>query len=398
MNNINETPLYNCIDPTTQETRHASWSKLLATQHAIDLGYDYIVYIDSDCIFRDFNTSLETFIEQSPKKDIVFLNNKPWYSNLPCAGFYISKVCPIMKTFFKDWYATNIPRKNKYHDWEQEALWMIYKNYDVGIVDQWMFREETGQFLRHIGNVEKEKRQPYFQMIIKTLAIDYSTTISTISSIDFNTLCITKLCRLGEQYSVDKTPCFGGHTYTPEYHTLLSDRCNEVKLMLEIGIGNTPLMKSLTNEIYTPGASLRMWRDYFPNAQIVGCDILDSVLFTEDRITTFQTDQSNVTSLKTLMNHIQQIQPYADVILDDGSHEIEHMIISFKELWPLVKPGGMYIIEDIRRPFIEKILNLPHVFGFKDASIHKVYIGKKLWDNFVAFYKDPAITKAEVLV
>ena len=204
----------------------------------------------------------------------------------------------------------------------------------------------------------------------------------------------TELCKLGELYCVDKTPFFGGHTYTPEYHALLTDTTicdarNDVKLVVEIGIGNIPLMKGLTAEAYRPGASLRMWRDYFPNAQIVGCDILESVLFTENRITTFQTDQSDPTSLQTLLTNVQTIHQYADLIIDDGSHEVEHMIISFKELWPLVKPGGLYIIEDIRLPFIERIVQLPTDYGFKDASVQKVYHGNGFWDNFVVFYKHP---------
>ena len=204
----------------------------------------------------------------------------------------------------------------------------------------------------------------------------------------------TELCKLAEKYLVDKSPFFGRHTYTPAYHTLLTDEsiCDarqDIKLVLEIGIGNIPLMKELTSAAYTPGASLRMWRDYFPNAQIIGCDILDSVLFTDDRITTFQTDQSDPKSLQTLISNIQKIQPYADVILDDGSHEVEHMIISFKELWPLVKPGGLYIIEDIRSPFVPKIQALVYEAGFKDASVHKVYHGIGFWDNFVVFYKHP---------
>ena len=204
-----------------------------------------------------------------------------------------------------------------------------------------------------------------------------------------DTRMTTELCQLGEKYSVDKTPLFGGHTYTPVYHALLSERRNDVKLMLEIGIGNTPLMKGLTNEAYRPGASLRMWRAYFPNAHIFGCDILDTVLFSEDRISTFKADQSNVKSLQSLMFYVLNIEPVVDIILDDCSHEVEHRVISFKELWQHVKPGGLYIIEDVRLPFIERIVQLPTETGFKDASIRKVHIGKGFWDNFVVFDKKP---------
>jgi Macrocin-O-methyltransferase (TylF) len=197
----------------------------------------------------------------------------------------------------------------------------------------------------------------------------------------------TGLCSLAEKYYVDKCPCFVNHTYTPHYNKLLVDRRKDIRLFLEIGIGNVPLMAPLTSQNYKPGGSLRMWRDYCPNAQIVGCDILDSVLFNDERITTFQTDQSNVESLNQLIDNIRKIQPYADVILDDGSHVEEHMVTSFRTLWSLVKPNGFYIIEDVRTSFFERIAKLNTECGFSDAKLIRKYNGKGFWDNFVVFQK-----------
>ena len=198
------------------------------------------------------------------------------------------------------------------------------------------------------------------------------------------------LCELAKKYCVDKCPAFMRHTYTPEYHKLLNTKRNEIQLVCEIGIGNVPLMAPVTSSNYKPGASLRMWRDYFPRAQIVGCDILESVLFTEERITTFQTDQSSVESLNRLSNNIRKLNPYADIILDDGSHKEEHMVTSFKTLWSLVKPNGFYIIEDIHISFLDRIANLNKEFDFKDAKclhVHKGNIEKFPMDNFVVFSK-----------
>ena len=198
------------------------------------------------------------------------------------------------------------------------------------------------------------------------------------------------LCELAEKYYVDKCPAFKGHTYTPEYHKLLSPIRNEIQLVCEIGIGNAPLMAPLTSINYKPGGSLRMWRDYFPQAQIVGCDILESVLFKEERITTFQTDQSNVESLNRLIESVRKLQPYADIILDDGSHIEEHMVTSFKTLWSLVKPNGFYIIEDIYISFLDRIAGLNKEFDFKDAKCVHIYKGdvsKSPMDNFVIFSK-----------
>jgi hypothetical protein len=197
----------------------------------------------------------------------------------------------------------------------------------------------------------------------------------------------TELCKLGEKYLVDKTPKFGGHSYTPQYHALLSPLRKSTKLVLEIGVGNIPLMRSITGEKYKPGASLRMWRDYFPNAQIIGCDILPEVMFTDKNISTFVADQSNVGSLETLISNVKKFEEFADLIVDDGSHKEDHQVISFKTLWKLVKPNGIYIIEDISMTFFDRIKNLPVEFNFKDAEIFQAYYGNSFGDNFVAFRK-----------
>jgi hypothetical protein len=179
--------LLNCRDPTTKELRHASWSKLLSTRLALQLDYDYVVYIDSDCIFKDFNQSLEEFIKPYSDKDIITLNNKPWSHTLPCAGFYISKVNNTMKELFIDWYKAHIPELNTKHIWEQEALNRIHMNYNIAIVDSWMFEEKEHQFLRHVCHVESYNRMPYFSLFIKSKHIDYEANIRDIKVINFDT-------------------------------------------------------------------------------------------------------------------------------------------------------------------------------------------------------------------
>lgn len=193
----------------------------------------------------------------------------------------------------------------------------------------------------------------------------------------------TELCLLGKKYAVDKSPFFGNHTYTPNYHTLLNNLRNDIESILEIGIGNIPLMSGLTNSSYKPGASLRMWQDYFPKAAIYGCDILEDVLFNEGRISTFQTDQGNEDSLNKLIRSIGNI----DLIIDDGSHIQDHMVTSFKTLWKIIKPRGLYIIEDIHISFFDRIMNLNTEFNLLDATCIMAYKGKFVSDNFVVFKK-----------
>jgi O-methyltransferase len=184
----------------------------------------------------------------------------------------------------------------------------------------------------------------------------------------------TELCLLAHKYYVDKCP-FYNHTYTPKYHNLLNSLRESTKTVLEIGIGNIPLMQIYTGEKYKPGGSLRMWRDYFINAHIYGCDILENVLFNEERITTILLDQSNEASLNNLKNKLGNM----DIIIDDGSHIESHMFLTFKILWDIVNPGGVYIIEDINKNSLKLFAKL--------SENNIIYEGIDICDNFIAFYK-----------
>lgn len=206
----------------------------------------------------------------------------------------------------------------------------------------------------------------------------------------------SELCLLAKKYNVDK--CYDidsswpTHTYTPAYHNLLKDSRLKPLIFLEIGIGTIELMGRIVYN-YKPGASLRMWRDYMPTAQIFGCDIVPSVLFEEDRIKTFLADQSNQESLYNLYRQIykETADSYIDIIMDDGSHKKDHQVFSFTHLWQFIRPGGgFYIIEDVNEKELDFFERLPLKLGFSDAVCVCLYRGE--WDagegdNFIAFQK-----------
>lgn len=84
------------------------------------------------------------------------------------------------------------------------------------------------------------------------------------------------------------------------------------------------------------GGSLQLWKRYFgPDAQIIGIDINPDAMFTEDQIDTMEYNQCD----PSLAAH----GPF-DIVIDDGSHFVEHQTISFEHLWP--RTTGVYLIED----------------------------------------------------
>lgn len=198
----------------------------------------------------------------------------------------------------------------------------------------------------------------------------------------------TELCVLAERYGVDKCPKIN-HSYTPLYNTILSPYRAKFTSVLEIGVGNAPLMVPIVGNTYKPGASLRMWRDYFPGAHIYSCDIERSVLFDDERINTFYADQSNAESLEALIDSVKKHsqKESIDFIIDDGSHVTEHMKMSFKTLWKYVSKGGIYIIEDIRTDNFSTFETIAEEFGFSDADVIYKSRGNYYWDGFIAFQK-----------
>jgi hypothetical protein len=145
------------------------------------------------------------------------------------------------------------------------------------------------------------------------------------------------LCKLAEYFQTDK---WGVHRYTPHYQRHLQHLKHDPVNLLEIGIGGYSLGGH-------GGASLRMWKHFFPHGQIFGLDIHDKSFVDEDRITTFVADQSDPESLILVAKKIGKL----DVVIDDGSHLSPDVLTTFKTLFPLLRDGGIYAVEDTQTSY-----------------------------------------------
>lgn len=126
------------------------------------------------------------------------------------------------------------------------------------------------------------------------------------------------------------------HHYDEEYERHFAPiRDREIRL-LEIGIGGYGLENR-------GGESLKAWEMYFPHARVCGLDIEDKSFLNGGRISTFKGDQTDGEFLRRVHD---SSGPF-DVVIDDGSHVQSHIIASFNVLFPLLAPGGIYVIEDM---------------------------------------------------
>jgi demethylmacrocin O-methyltransferase len=140
------------------------------------------------------------------------------------------------------------------------------------------------------------------------------------------------LDKLGKIYGTDK---IGTHYYTTHYK-LHFERFRDRNInLLEIGVGGY-------EKPFSGGKSLRMWKKYFPLGNIYSIDIYDKSALQEERIKIFQGSQVDKEFLKNVCDEIGAI----DIIIDDGSHINDHVIESFKNLFPRLNEGGIYVIED----------------------------------------------------
>jgi hypothetical protein len=91
---------------------------------------------------------------------------------------------------------------------------------------------------------------------------------------------------------------------------------------------------------------MHLWSDYFSAAKIHGVDIVDTseLNLLAERHRTYIGDQSSRDDLRAV---VEKAGVKFDVIIDDGGHTMEQQQVSMGFLFPFVKEGGYYILEDV---------------------------------------------------
>ncbi len=126
--------------------------------------------------------------------------------------------------------------------------------------------------------------------------------------------------------------------YFPIYERHFRDFVYKPVTFIEIGCGR--------------GGSLQMWKRYFgPHARIVGIDVLPECKeFEEDQIEIRIGQQQNTQFLQAV---IDEFGP-PDIVLDDGSHIMSHVVASFQFLYPRTAKNGIYMVEDLHTAYWER--------------------------------------------
>lgn len=156
---------------------------------------------------------------------------------------------------------------------------------------------------------------------------------------------------IGLKFDADKSSRF--HHYLDFYQKHLPDRSFKGRL-LEIGIMD--------------GYSMKMWREYYPEAEIIGIDIFDKThMYSDDWGVPKDVQMLQING--TVEKPVRALGMF-DIILDDGSHFMHDQQRSFELLYyKQLNKGGVYIIED---------LWTSHIDFYQNADITTIEYLKRL--------------------
>jgi hypothetical protein len=155
---------------------------------------------------------------------------------------------------------------------------------------------------------------------------------------------MNRLTEIANKYNTDKgtnSNCDNsgrGHGFTEFYYNYFKDLKHPI--ILEIGVWK--------------GASIKMYNDFFNGDCEIYCIDIDpnrDVSNLGDNVHFFVADQGNEEQLKKFVSEIGDVK--FDIILDDGSHQIYHQMLTYSVFRKLLKPNGIYIMEDLHTSFLE---------------------------------------------
>lgn len=150
-----------------------------------------------------------------------------------------------------------------------------------------------------------------------------------------------------------------GHNYCKYYEQWFAPIKGEAITLLELGIGG--------EDTHLGGASLKGWVNYFENGLIGGVDIYDKKELEDysDRLYTYKGSQDDPIFLQSVI--IDLGTPH--IIIDDASHISELTIKTFEILFPLLKSGGLYFIEDLSCSYRNGFGGSQNLISLKEPTI-----------------------------
>lgn len=128
------------------------------------------------------------------------------------------------------------------------------------------------------------------------------------------------------------------HRFTELYNMLFQPfRARAIDMVL-LGLGDQDARESGDSD------TLPMWLTYLTKASIIGIDVAK---FTKPKDKRAKLIQSSFDTRTEIAKAVATFDKF-DVVLDDLTHASPHQQFAFAELFPKLKSGGLYLVEDLR--------------------------------------------------
>lgn len=163
------------------------------------------------------------------------------------------------------------------------------------------------------------------------------------------------LDQIATRYGTDKASWY--HGYCDDYDAVFTPLRDQPIVLLELG--------------FFEGRSALTWREYFPNATIAVVDI-NWPIRRVDGVHKYRGDQADPALVATMV----AAHGAFDIVIDDASHLEAKTLASFALLWPHVKPGGYYVVEDI-----DAYLTVPGWQNLQPAALERPDLEMVIWRN-----------------
>ena len=325
---------------------------------------DYILFLDIDAIVCNFEYRIEEFIDDSYN---VICTNDHGPSRLN-AGVFIMKNSEWTKNLLNTWWQTGAdligggtPEAGYY----KNALWHDQTCFGH-LIDTLPDAPTNIKIVPNSilnGRVYKDKGAKNFIFHafsygwIKNRTIDacYYDLLNIIPPKNYTYMTLSEFAK---RYPTDKD--FTHKYYDSVYEKYFNPIKDDAKLICEIGIGGFSGAHG-----WIPGNSLKVFRDYFVNASILGLDIVRHENIADlDRITLDWLDQSK---RDLVIEYAAKLQDY-DLILDDGSHNVYDQQITLAHFLKSLKSGGIYVLEDLHSSIEVNIPEKTAIWGWGEPG------------------------------
>lgn len=248
----------------------------------------------------------------------------------------------LIREYFKDYKDVLQKVVEKLDDYtsEQELLYLLLNNRSVMFFDFNDWDDLQKGLLKMLDIYDED-------IYNKNSCLAYKQ--ETKKDFDYTNKSFTEIADL---VGMDRGTLHEGHNYTGIYENLLTKYKTLKPVIVEIGI----------NDPRFPGACLQFWDIIFQEMDYYGFDITDcsNLDYNSDKIQIFKGDQNNKNNLLEFV-YKYSLPNRIDFIIDDGSHYSEHILTSFETLYPFLKDGGIYFIEDLHAGWAERDKTLTEI-------------------------------------